>query len=233
MGHRPLVIAIAGGTASGKTTVARRIVDSLRATADAELEGAQELGGFIRDDAPRAHGPVALLDLDSYYRDLSDLPLEERKAFNWDHPDALDTDLMALHLRALKAGEPIEKPVYSFAAYAREPRSVLVRPSAVVVVEGILVLAIEALRRECDVKIFVDADDDVRVVRRLVRDIKERGRDFDSVVDQYFRTVRPMHNGFVEPSKRHADIIIPHGGANDTAIQMVIAALRARLADRR
>jgi len=230
MPHRPLVIAIAGGTASGKTTVARRIVEGLRAAADEDATSALELGGFIRNDAPRLHGPVSLLDLDSYYRELSDLSLEEKRAFNWDHPDAFDAELVVRHLQALKAGEPIEKPVYSFSAYARETRTTTVRPGEVVVVEGILVLALEALRRECDVRIFVDADDDVRVIRRLTRDIKERGRDFDSVIEQYFRTVRPMHNGFVEPSKRHADIIIPHGGSNETAIQMVVSALRTRLA---
>jgi uridine kinase len=233
MPQRPLVIAIAGGTASGKTTVARRIVEGLRTAADEETAVATELGGFIRDDAPRIHGPVSLLDLDSYYRELADLSLEEKRSFNWDHPDAFDAELIVDHLKELKAGRSVEKPVYSFAAYSREVRTTTVRPGEVVVVEGILVLALEPLRRECDVRIFVDADDDVRVIRRLTRDIKERGRDFDSVVEQYFRTVRPMHNGFVEPSKRHADIIIPHGGSNETAIQMVVSALRARLAGRR
>ncbi len=233
MSHRPLVIAIAGGTASGKTTVARRVVEGLRAAAAAQVDSARELGGFIRDEAPRHDDSVALLDLDSYYRELPDLSLDEKRAFNWDHPDAFDVDHLVAQLRRLKSGEPIEKPVYSFSSYARESRSVTIQPSGVIVVEGILVLALEAVRKECDVRIFVDADDDVRVIRRLVRDIKERGRDFDSVIDQYFRTVRPMHNGFVEPSKRHADIIIPHGGANETAINMVIGALRTRLAERR
>lgn len=233
MNTRPLVIAIAGGTASGKTTVARRIVDGLHVETELEADPSIELGGFIRDARPHTQGPVALLDLDSYYRELTDLPIEEKRAFNWDHPDAFDTDLLLEHLRALKSGSAVEKPVYSFAAYAREPRTVTVRAGPVVVVEGILVLALEPIRHECDVKIFVDADDDVRVIRRLSRDIKERGRDFDSVIDQYFRTVRPMHNGFVEPSKRHADIIIPHGGTNDTAISMVVSALRTRLAGRR
>jgi uridine kinase len=237
MAQKPLIIGIAGGTASGKTTVARRIVEGLSAVTQegADLDTAHDFGGFIRDEPParRIAGPVALLDLDSYYRELNDLPIEEKRAFNWDHPDAFDTDLLIAQLHLLKAGRAIEKPVYSFAHYARESGSVPVRPGAAIVVEGILVLAMEALRREFDVKIFVDADDDVRVIRRLTRDMKERGRDFDSVVDQYFRTVRPMHNGFVEPSKRHADIIIPHGGNNETAVQMVIYALRARLLDHR
>lgn len=231
----PLVIGIAGGTASGKTTVARRIVEGLSQSLTEAAESA-EFGSFVRgqdSSGSRLPGSVAFLDQDSYYRELDDLPLEERKAFNWDHPEAFDIDLMLSHLRRLKAGEPVEKPVYSFAQYAREERSVTVKPGPTIVVEGILVLGIEALRKELDVRIFVDADDDVRVIRRLMRDIKDRGRDFDSVVEQYFRTVRPMHLGFVEPSKRHADIIIPHGGNNETAIQMVVSALRARLAERR
>ncbi len=211
MSVAPLVIGIAGGTASGKTTVARRIVEGLSDAA----------------------GSVALLDLDSYYRDLSDLSLEEKKSFNWDHPEAFDADLLVSHLKALKVGRSVEKPTYSFSDYARGPGSVTVNPAAVVLVEGILVLALEAIRKECEVRLFVDADDDVRVIRRLMRDVKERGRELDQVVEQYFRTVRPMHLGFVEPSKRHADIIIPHGGANETAIRMVVGALRGRLAEKK
>lgn len=230
MAPRPLVIGIAGGTASGKTTVARRIVGGL---AEPSPDGLDETPGFTRymhDSEPRARPtPPAFLDQDSYYRELPDLPLEEKRAFNWDHPDAFDVDLFLAQIRALKSGEPVEKPVYSYASYAREARTTTVLPAPVLIVEGILVLGIEAVRRELDVRIFVDADDDVRVVRRLVRDVKERGREFDGVVDQYFRTVRPMHLGFVEPSKRHADIILPHGGNNETAIQMVISALRARV----
>lgn len=202
---RPLTIGIGGGTASGKTTVARRLVERL------------------------AGHPIAFLDQDAYYRDLSDMPFEERKAFNWDHPDAFDTDLLVSHLRDLKNGRAIDKPVYSFAEHTRTRDTVRVNPGDAIILEGILVLALEPVRRELDVKVFVEADADVRVIRRLSRDIKERGRDFDGVIEQYFRTVRPMHYGFVEPSKRYADIIIPHGGNNDIAIEMVAGAVRQKL----
>ena len=201
----PLVVGIAGGTASGKTTVTRKIRDLLSSSR------------------------VAFLDQDSYYNDLADLTLEERREINFDHPDAFDTALLVQHLKELKAGRAIEKPVYNFVTSTREPRTAAVNPGDLVLIEGILVLHIEAIRRELDVRIFVDAEDDVRIIRRLTRDIKERGRDFDHVVSQYFRHVRPMHMGFVEPSKRHADIIIPHGGNNDTAIDMLVGALRGRL----
>ncbi len=202
---RALTIGIAGGTASGKTTVARRLVERL------------------------AGHPIALLDQDAYYRDLSDVPIEERRNFNFDHPDAFDTDLLVKHLQELKAGRAVEKPVYSFALHSRTGETQRVNPGDVVVLEGILVLALEPVRALLDVKVFVDSDADVRVLRRLSRDIKERGRDFDSVVEQYFRTVRPMHHGFVEPSKRYADIIIPHGGLNEIAIDMVAGAVRQKL----
>ena len=201
----PLVVGIAGGTASGKTTVTRKIRDLLSSSR------------------------VAFLDQDSYYNDLADLTLEERREINFDHPDAFDTALLVQHLKELKAGRAIEKPVYNFVTSTREPRTAAVNPGDLVLIEGILVLHIEAIRRELDVRIFVDAEDDVRIIRRLTRDIKERGRDFDHVVSQYFRHVRPMHMGFVEPSKRHADIIVPHGGNNDTAIDMLVGALRGRL----
>ena len=202
---QPLIIGIAGGTASGKTTVARRLVERL------------------------GTHPVAVLDQDSYYRDLADLPLEERARFNFDHPDAFDTSLLVRHLRELRAGNPVEKPVYSFTKHTRTGETVRVNPGDVVILEGILVLALEPVRELLEVKVFVDSDADVRVLRRVSRDIKERGRDFDGVVEQYFRTVRPMHFGFVEPSKRYADIIIPHGGLNDIAIEMVAGAVQKRL----
>jgi uridine kinase len=201
----PLVVGIAGGTASGKTTVARKIHQA--------LTGCR----------------VAFIDQDSYYKDLSDMVLEERRLVNFDHPDAFDTDLLVEHIRQLKAGKAIEKPIYDFVSSTRHAKTMTVEPGGLVLIEGILVLHIEALRRELDVRIFVDAEDDVRIIRRLTRDIKERGRDFDHVVTQYFRHVRPMHMGFVEPSKRHADIIVPHGGNNDIAIEMLEGALRARL----
>lgn len=202
----PLVVGIAGGTASGKTTVARKVHESL------------------------ADRPVAFIDMDSYYRDLSDLQLAERREINFDHPDAFDTELLVTHLRELKAGRPVHKPVYDFVTSTREKRTVRVDPADLILIEGILVLHIPEIREELQVRIFVDAEDDVRIIRRLTRDIKERGRDFDHVITQYFRHVRPMHMGFVEPSKRHADIIVPHGGNNDTAIDMLTAALRGRLA---
>lgn len=201
----PLVVGIAGGTASGKTTVTRKVH--------------QALAGY----------KVAFIDQDSYYRDLSDLTLEERREVNFDHPDAFDTELLVSHLKALKAGQRVEKPRYDFVKSTRQKETVPVEPGDLILVEGILVLQMAPIREELEVRIFVDAEDDVRIIRRLTRDIKERGRDFDHVVNQYFKHVRPMHMGFVEPSKRWADIIVPHGGNNDTAIEMLVSALRNRL----
>ena len=201
----PFILGIAGGTASGKTTVARKLVERL------------------------AGRRVAFIDQDSYYKDLSDLTREERREVNFDHPDSFDTELLVNHLRELKAGRAVEKPVYSFTESVREKRTVRVDPGDLVVIEGILVLSIDAIRKELDIRIFVDAEDDVRIIRRLTRDIKERGRDFDHIVTQYFRSVRPMHYGFVEPSKRYADIIIPHGGNNDIAIDMMVGVVNERL----
>jgi uridine kinase len=202
----PLVVGIAGGTASGKTTVARKVREAL------------------------ADCRVAFIDQDAYYRDLSDMPLEERRQVNFDHPDAFETDLLVRHLKELKAGRAIDKPVYDFRTCARHPEVVRVDPGDIILIEGILVLHMKEVREELDVKIYVDADDDLRILRRLTRDIKDRGFNFDSVVSQYLRHVRPMHMGFVEPSKHHADIIVPHGGNNDIAISMLVGALRARLA---
>jgi len=204
----PLVVGIAGGTASGKTTVARKILEALSTSR------------------------VAFIDQDAYYKEMTDLSPEERREVNFDHPDAFDTDLMVRHLSELKAGRAIEKPVYDFVAYARRPETKTISPADVVIVEGILVLHLQPVRELCEMKIFVDAEDDVRIIRRLIRDIKDRGRDFDRVVEQYFRSVRPMHMGFVEPSKRHADIIVPQGGDNEVAIQMLVDAIRARLGGR-
>jgi len=201
----PLVLGIAGGTASGKTTVARKLLERVKGR------------------------PVAFIDQDSYYRDLSDLTFEERREVNFDHPDAFDTELLVAQLEQLKRGQAIEKPVYSFTQSVREKRTVRVEPAELVLIEGILVLSIDAIRKLLDIKIFVDAEDDVRIIRRLTRDIKERGRDFDHIVHQYFRSVRPMHLGFVEPSKRHADVIVPHGGNNDIAIDMMVGVVNERL----
>lgn len=204
-----LVVGIAGGTASGKTTVARKIHEAL------------------------SPSRVAFIDQDSYYRDLKDLTLEERREVNFDHPDAFDTDLLVNHIKQLKAGNAIEKPVYNFVTSTREPRTITVNPADIILIEGIMVLHLVPIRDQLALKIFVETEDDVRIIRRLTRDIKERGRDFDHVVHQYFKHVRPMHMGFVDPSKRHADIIVPHGGNNETAIDMLVGALRAKLRSNR
>jgi uridine kinase len=195
-----LVIGLAGGTGSGKTTVAEAIVHAL--------------------DGER----VAFLEHDAYYQDLQSLPFDERAAQNFDHPDAFETHLMIDHLRQLRDGKPVDKPIYDYAMHLRTEQKVRVEPASVIVVEGILVLAEPELRDLMDLKIFVDTDADLRFVRRIQRDIKERGRSPESVIEQYLATVRPMHLQFVEPSKRHADMIIPEGynpGAVATVISMI------------
>lgn len=202
---KPLVVGIAGGTASGKTTVARKLHEALSTS------------------------KVAFIDQDAYYRDLSALPLAERREVNFDHPDAFDQELLVSQLRALKAGRAVQKPVYDYVESTRTRDTVTVEPAQIILIEGILVLHMQALREELDVKIFVETEDDVRILRRLTRDIKERGRDFDHVVSQYLTQVRPMHMAFVEPSKRWADIVVPHGGNNAIAIDMLVGALRERL----
>jgi uridine kinase len=200
----PLVLGIAGGTASGKTTVARKIHEAFASR-------------------------VAFIDQDSYYRPLDHLSLEQRREVNFDHPDAFDSDLLVEHVKSLKQGRAIEKPVYDFVTSTRQQRTASVSSADLILIEGILVLHMEQLRREMDVRIFVETEDDVRIIRRLTRDIKERGRDFDHVIHQYFQHVRPMHMAFVEPSKRWADIVVPHGGNNEIAIDMLVGAIRARL----
>lgn len=201
----PVVLGIAGGSGAGKTTVIRRIVE--------------HFGG----DA------IALLDHDAYYIDLSGRSPDERAGFNFDHPHALETELMRSHLDALLAGRSIEKPIYDFTTHSRRPETRTVAPRDVIIVEGILVLAERRLRERMDIRIFVDADDDVRLIRRIRRDISERGRSIESVLDQYERTVRPMHLEFVQPSMRQADVIIPRGGRNSVAIEMVIARIESLL----
>jgi uridine kinase len=203
--QHPVVIGLAGGSGSGKTTVLRRIVDAI--------------------------GPnkIALLDHDAYYRDLSHLPLEQRSRFNFDHPDALETELLCSHLDRLQGGETVEKPIYNYKTHTREGHTTRIYPRPVVIVEGILVLAEDDLRKRMDIKIFVDAADDIRLMRRIRRDLNERGRTVDAVLQQYERTVRPMHLEFVEPSKRRADVIIPRGGHNHVAIQMVVARIELLL----
>jgi len=203
MAAGPVVIGVAGGSGSGKTTVVRRIVESL------------------------GHDQVTVLEHDRYYRYRSELRLEERAALNYDHPDSLETDLLVRHLEQLRAGQPVEVPVYDFARYARLPATDLAQPRRAIIVEGILIFTDAALRALLDVKVFVDADDDVRFIRRLRRDVAERGRTMESVVDQYLGTVKPMHLEFVEPSKRYADIIVPQGGHNTVAIDMLLTLIRS------
>jgi uridine kinase len=203
MPKTPVVIGVAGGSGSGKTTVVRRIVQSL---------GDEQ---------------VTVLEHDRYYRDRSELRLEERAALNYDHPDALETDLMVRHLLELREGRAIEIPVYDFARYTRRAVTETARPRQAIIVEGILIYTDAELRRLMDVKVFVDADDDVRFIRRLRRDVAERGRTMDSVVDQYLGTVKPMHLEFVEPCKRYADIIVPQGGHNTVAIDLLLTLIRS------
>jgi uridine kinase len=208
-GSAPIVIGVAGGSGSGKTTVVRRIVDSL---------GSDQ---------------VILLEHDRYYRDRSDLSLEERAALNYDHPESLETDLLVSHVLALKQGRPVELPMYDFARYVRQPARETVLPRHAIIVEGILIFADAPLRRLMDIKVFVDTDDDTRFIRRLQRDLKERGRTVQSVIDQYLDTVKPMHLEFVEPSKRYADIILPQGGHNAVAIDMLLTLIRGLAARER
>jgi uridine kinase len=201
--QKRLVIGVAGGSGSGKTTVVRRIVESL---GDAQ---------------------VTVLEHDRYYRDRNDLRLEERAALNYDHPDSLETDLLVAHVLELREGRPVEVPAYDFARHARKPLTDLVTPRKAIIVEGILIFADAPLRALMDVKVFVDADDDTRFIRRLQRDISDRGRTVSSVIEQYLGTVKPMHLEFVEPSKRYADIIIPLGGHNTVAIDMLLTLIRS------
>ena len=205
MNPKPIVFGVAGGTASGKTTVARSILDQV---------GAHR---------------VAYLPHDAYYRDMSHLPLEQRAQQNYDHPDALESDLLARHIRELCAGRAIQLPVYSFADYTRKPETVTVEPAPVILVDGILIFAEPELRALMDIKIFVDVEADIRLIRRIERDTRERGRTLDSTIFQYLDTVRPMDLEFVQPSRRYADVILPGGGQNRVAIEMVVARLHAIL----
>jgi uridine kinase len=198
-----VIVGVAGGSGSGKTTVVRRIVESL---------GPDE---------------VTLLDHDRYYRDRNDLRLEERAALNYDHPDALETDLLVSHVRELKAGRSVEVPRYDFTRHARLPETELFTPRRAVIVEGILVFTSAELRQLMDIKVFVDTDSDTRFIRRLMRGVADRGRTMDSVIEQYQSTVKPMHLEFVEPSKRYADVIIPVGGQNTVAVDLLLTLLRS------
>jgi uridine kinase len=199
----PLVIGIAGGSGSGKTTLAHTILDRV---------------GRER---------IAYLPHDAYYKDLGDLPPNQRKEVNFDHPDSLETELLTQHVRQLLRYEPVDLPIYDFKTHTRTTRTIRVEPRPVIMVEGILIYTDRTLRDLMDVKLFVDTDSDIRLIRRLERDILERGRTTEFVVHQYLSTVRPMHMEFVEPSKRYADVIIPEGGLNAVAMEMVSARLEA------
>jgi uridine kinase len=201
-----MIIGICGGTGSGKTTVARRILENV----------SQE--------------QVVYLQQDSYYRNLGDMPVELRHRINFDHLDALDNELFINHVRALKAGEAIEMPLYDYTTHTRKAETKRIEPKLVTIVEGILVFADPVLRELMDVKIFVDTADDLRFIRRLQRDVAERGRTVDSVIKQYLETVRPMHLQFVEPSKRYADVVIPEGGYNEVGIDLISGKIRMLLA---
>ena len=201
-----LIIGICGGTGSGKTTVANRILESVSAS------------------------EVVFIQQDSYYRNITDLPLDYRHIANFDHPDALDNDLLVNHVRRLKAGEAVELPLYDFKTHTRMNEIRHVDPKPIVIVEGILIFADPRLLEQMDIKVFVDTPDDVRFIRRLRRDLAERGRTVESVIEQYIATVRPMHMQFVEPSKRHSDVIIPEGGHNLVSIDLLSGKIRERLA---
>ena len=201
-----LIIGICGGTGSGKTTVANRILETVSAK------------------------DVVFIQQDSYYRNLKDLPLDYRQLANFDHPDAIDNDLLVNHIKKLKNGEPVELPIYDFKRHTRLNEILRIEPKPIVIVEGILIFADLRLLEHMDIKVFVDTPDDIRFIRRLRRDIAERGRTVESVIEQYLATVRPMHMQFVEPSKRYADVIILEGGHNVVSIDLISGKIRERLA---
>lgn len=200
-----VIIAIAGGTGSGKTTIARRIGEHL--------------------DKKDVH----CIGLDSYYLDRSSLSVEERERINYDHPDAFDVDLLYGHLAMLQNNEAVHKPIYSFETHTRLEETELIQPAKVVIIEGIMALYYQHLREMTDIKIYVDTDPDVRFIRRFSRDIKSRGRDYQAIIDQYLHTVRVMHMEFIEPSKRFADIIIPEGGHNEVAVDIIVTKIQSVL----
>ena len=206
-GSRPLILGVAGGSGSGKTTVVSQIIRAMEPV------------------------PVSLLHHDSYYRDHPEMSPEERARLNYDHPDVLETELLAEHLRELMAGRAVEEPVYDFTSHSRTNETRRIEPNPIVIVDGILILAEPELRELMDIRVFVETDSDLRFIRRLLRDTQERGRSMGSVIRQYQETVRPMHLEFVEPSRRHADVILPLGRENRVAISMLVARLRARVFD--
>ncbi len=202
--EKVMTIGIAGGTGSGKTTITKKLIQ-------------------------RFGGDVSVIYHDNYYKAHHSMPYEERARLNYDHPDAFDTDMLIQAVKELKQGRSVECPVYDYTIHDRSDRTLTVRPARVIVVEGILIFQSRELCRQMDIKIFVDTDADVRIIRRIVRDVRDRGRSLESVVGQYLNTVKPMHEQFVEPSKRNADIIIPEGGHNQVAMEMVMERVRAHL----
>ncbi len=202
-----MIIGICGGTGSGKTTIARAIVEAV---------GAKN---------------VVLIEQDSYYRNLADMPLDERHQANFDHPDSIDSDMLVNHIRRLKQNLKVEMPLYDFRTHTRSDKIEIIEPKPVVIVEGILIFAEPRVLDLLDVRVFVDTPDDIRFIRRLQRDITERGRTVESVIGQYYRTVRPMHHEFVEPSKRHADVIIPEGGQMGVSVEFLCGLVREKLAE--
>ena len=202
---KPLIIGIAGGSGSGKSTVAKNVAELLTTSS------------------------VAFIDMDAYYKNFPSLSLAERRKLNWDHPDAFDYDLLRAHLVALAQRMPIDKPEYDFVTHLRRAQPTRVQPADVVVIDGIVLFVDERVRELCDVKVFVDADADVRLIRRIERDTHDRGRPLDEILEQYLSTVQPMHLQFVEPSKRYADVIVPRGGHNAVAIEMIVAKIQRRL----
>ena len=203
---KPLVIGIAGGSGSGKSTVARGVAKAITAAS------------------------VAFVDMDAYYLNYAHLAMEERRRVNWDHPEAFDWELLVEQLGRLGGGEAIDKPTYDFVTHTRRAETTRVEPAEVVVIDGILLFADARVRDLCDVKVFVDTDADIRLIRRIRRDMNKRGRPLDEILDQYVTTVQPMHLQVVEPSKRYADVIVPRGGHNQIAIEMIVAKIQRRVA---
>lgn len=202
-----MIIGICGGTGSGKTTIARAIVEAVGAT------------------------NVVLVEQDSYYRNLADMPLDERHQANFDHPDSLDSEMLVNHLTRLKQGHSVEMPLYDFKTHTRSSQIDVIEPKPVVLVEGILIFSEPRVLAMLDVRVFVDTPDDIRLIRRLKRDFAERGRSYERTMEQYERTIRPMHFEFVEPSKRHADIIIPEGGATGVSVEFLCGLVREKLSE--
>ncbi len=206
--NRPIIIGVTGGSGSGKTTVSKKIYQQL-------------------------HGQsMLIINQDTYYNDQAEMTMEERKAVNYDHPLAFDTDLLIKQLSALRHNQAVEMPVYDYKQYTRSTETVHVEPQAVIILEGILILDDERLRDLMDIKVYVDTDDDIRIIRRIKRDMEERGRTLESVINQYLKTVKPMYHQFIEPTKRYADLIVPEGGQNQVAIDLLATKVKDILAQR-